>query len=68
MINDLIKRCQEEGCCDNCKECGYNADNLDDEICCLIELLDMFNTKYKTNYGIVDFNKLKKARSLLNEC
>ena len=38
MINDLIKMCQEDGGCIDCHSCGYNVNNLDDEICCLIEL------------------------------
>lgn len=68
MINDLIKRCQEDGACANCHSCGYNANNLDDEICCLIELINSLNEKYKTNYKIIDNDKLIKAREILNEC
>lgn len=70
MINDLIKKCQE-GYCESCKECEYNLynlDNLNNEIFCLNELVNVFNKKYKTNYTIINYDNLIKARELLYEC
>lgn len=56
MINDLIKRCQEEVGIKSCKDCGLcEQDNFND-LECLEYLIEIYNKKYDEDYCIVHWS------------
>lgn len=68
MIDDLIKRCQENIRFKSCEECGYNCNDEYDEFLYLQELVVKYNEKYGVNYAITDYDKLIRIKELINEC
>ena len=46
MINDLIKKCQEEIDIKSCKDCGLCEQNNFNDLECLEYLIEIYNIKY----------------------
>lgn len=68
MINDLIKRCQGFENFKNCEDCGYYCDDEYNELFCLQELIVRYNKKYNVNYKLIDYDRFREVKQLLNEC
>lgn len=68
MINDLIKRCQGFENFKSCEDCGYYCDDEYSELFCLQELIVRYNEKYNVNYKLIDYDRFREVKQLLNEC
>lgn len=68
MIGNLIKRCQDFENFKTCDNCGYNCDDEYNEFFCLKELITRYNEKYNVNYKLIDYDRFREVKQLLDEC
>lgn len=52
MINDLIKRCQEEVGLTSCENCILFEENINNDFICLSYLITAYNEKYNEKFCI----------------